>query len=120
MRVDIAGIDMPCFKNACYNGRHPEKRKMSLRVIEGTWEEIERHKAELVGRHLRVTITPERPALDKQSAPPKKLAAARPKVLTGFGAFKGKIGSSEEFAREKRGRGNQRRSVDEADGNYRS
>ncbi len=76
---------------------------MSLYVIEGTWEEIERRKAELIGRHLRVTITPERPALHKQSAQPKKLAAAtQPKVLTGFGAFKGKIGSSEEFARKKK------------------
>ena len=28
--------------------------------------------------------------------------SAGPKVLTGFGAFKGKVGSSEEFAREKR------------------
>jgi hypothetical protein len=76
---------------------------MSLRVIEGTWEEIERHKAELKGRHLRVTISPERPTRHKRSAQRKTSAAAtRPKVLTGFGAFKGKIGSSEEFAREKR------------------
>jgi len=66
---------------------------MPLHVIEG----------KLIGRHLRVTVTPERPALHKQRAQPKKLAAAtQPKVLTGFGAFKGKIGSSEEFAREKR------------------
>ncbi|HME00452.1 MAG TPA: hypothetical protein VKM93_24365 [Terriglobia bacterium] len=76
---------------------------MSSHVIEGTWEEIERHKAELIGRHLRVTITPEKPALHKQSARSKKSAAAtQAKGLTGFGAFKGKIGSSEEFAREKR------------------
>jgi hypothetical protein len=76
---------------------------MSLHVIEGTWEEIERHKAELMGRHLRVTISPEGPALHKRSVQRKTLAAAtQPKVLTGFGAFKGKIGSSEEFAREKR------------------
>jgi len=76
---------------------------MSLHVIEGTWEEIERRKAELIGRHLRVTINPELPAIHKQSAQPEKSAAAtQPKVLTGFGAFKGKVGSSEEFAREKR------------------
>lgn len=76
---------------------------MSRRVIEGTWEEIERHKAELKGRHLRVTISPAGPALHKRSAPRKTSAAAtQPKVLTGFGAFQGKIGSSEEFAREKR------------------
>ena len=29
---------------------------MSLQVIEGTWEEIKRHEAQLVGRYLRVTI----------------------------------------------------------------
>jgi len=76
---------------------------MPLHVIEGTWEEIERRKAELIGRRLRVTIRPERPALNQPSAPPEKSKAdAQPKVLTGFGAFKGKIGSSEEFARAKR------------------
>ena len=73
---------------------------MSQHVIEGTWEEIKRHEAELIGRHLRVTILPEP---DARSARPDKLAVSKhPKVLTGFGAFKGKIGSSEEFAREKR------------------
>ena len=76
---------------------------MSRRVIEGTGEEIERHKAELKGRHLRVTISPGRPTRHKRSVPCKTSATAtQPKVLTGFGAFKGKIGSSEEFAREKR------------------
>lgn len=76
---------------------------MSLHVIEGTWEEIERRKAELIGHHLRVTIAPARPAPRKQSAQTAELTAAtQQKVLTGFGAFKGKIGSSEEFALEKR------------------
>jgi len=32
---------------------------MSTQVIEGTWEEIKRHEAELVGRHLRVTVKSE-------------------------------------------------------------
>ena len=49
---------------------------MSAHVIEGTWEEIERHKAELIGRHLRVAITPERPALHKRSAQRNKSPAA--------------------------------------------
>lgn len=75
---------------------------MSLQVIEGTWEEIKRREAELIGHFLRVTIQPDAPPAQAQSTSKKSTDAAKPKVLTGFGAFKGKVGSSEEFAREKR------------------
>ena len=34
---------------------------MSQFVIEGTWEEIERHKPELIGRQLRLTVKHEKP-----------------------------------------------------------
>ncbi len=70
---------------------------MSVYFIEGTWEEIEHRKAELVGRHLRVTILP-----DGRESVPRPQLAPRPRQLAGFGAFKGKIGNSEEFAREKK------------------
>ncbi|HEY3329139.1 MAG TPA: hypothetical protein VGK19_03885 [Capsulimonadaceae bacterium] len=32
---------------------------MSLQVIEGTWEEIKQHEAQLVGWTLRVTVLPQ-------------------------------------------------------------
>jgi len=76
---------------------------MAMHIIEGTWEDIERHKGELVGRYLRLTIMPERPVSNKLNSesinPP---APSSPKVLRGMGAFKGKTGGSEAFAREKR------------------
>jgi hypothetical protein len=72
---------------------------MSLYVIEGTWEEIERRKAELIGRQLRVTIKLEKPMPRKPSEPAK---TTEPKKLVGFGAFKGMTGGSEAFAAEKR------------------
>ncbi len=65
---------------------------MSLQVIEGTWEEIERHKAEFIGRQLRITIKPERPAA--YATPPTK----RPSAL---GKYAFVAGGSEEFAKEK-------------------
>lgn len=68
-------------------------------VIEGTWEEIERHKAELIGRHLRVTVTPKKPAPRK--ATPPATVVAKPKELRGYGMFAGLL-SSEELIREKR------------------
>ncbi len=65
---------------------------MSLYVIEGTWEEIERRKTELMGRRLRVTIQPEK-AEAHASAPAK-----RPSAL---GKYAFVAGGSEEFAKEK-------------------
>ena len=64
---------------------------MSLQVIEGTWEEIERHKAEFAGHLLRLTIKPQRPAKRKHTA------IAEPKKLVGYGAFKGMFGGTEAF-----------------------
>lgn len=65
---------------------------MPLHIIEGTWEEIERHKAEMIGRHLRVTIMPEISAAD--SVRPATRFSALGKY-----AFVG--GGSDEFAKEK-------------------
>ena len=72
---------------------------MSLLVIEGTWEEIERHKAEFAGHWLRLTIKPQRPARRKPSTP---AATAEPKKLIGYGAFKGVFGGTEAFSAAKR------------------
>ncbi len=78
---------------------------MSGYVIEGTWEEIKRHEAELIGQYLRVTVKPrpQKRAAEKEatadqetSDPPKK------KVLRAFGAFADALPSSEEYMREKR------------------
>jgi hypothetical protein len=75
---------------------------MSLHVIEGTWEEIERHKAELIGRHLRVIVTAERPIIPKPGAPLKRSQpTAQTKVLRGRGMFAGLL-STEDYFREKR------------------
>lgn len=35
---------------------------MSLKVIEGSWEEIQQHAQELQGRRLRVIVLPDTPA----------------------------------------------------------
>jgi hypothetical protein len=73
-----------------------------MHVIEGTWEEIERHKAELIGHHLRVTVTAERPPQRKPSTPAHKAKATAPaKELRGYGMFAGLL-STEEYFREKR------------------
>jgi len=64
---------------------------MSLHIIEGTWDEIKRHEAELIGRYLRVTIKPEAPTRTIRSA-------KRPSAL---GKYAFVAGGSEEYAREK-------------------
>jgi hypothetical protein len=69
-----------------------EEGKMAAHVIEGTWEEIESHKAEFAGRYLRLTVTSEKPTRRKPSTP---AASAQPKKLVGYGAFKGVFGGSE-------------------------
>jgi hypothetical protein len=76
-----------------------EEIAMSLQVIEGTWEEIERRKAEMIGHHLRVTITPDRPTTRTASVPDK--APAQPRVLRARGAFKGMTGGTEALIAEK-------------------
>ena len=74
---------------------------MALQVIEGTWEEIERHKAELVGRQLRVTIKPETSLAHRSAAPAKKpTTSAQPGSVSAMGKYSG-ILSSEDFLREK-------------------
>ena len=65
---------------------------MSQRVIEGTWEEIERLRGEFEGRRLRVIVQPERSAADRTSP------AKRPSAL---GKYAFVAGGSEEFAQEK-------------------
>ena len=70
---------------------------MALQVIEGTWEEIERHKAELIGRQLRVTIKPDRPLSRKRSTRAKQ---ATMKELSGYGMLAGVL-STEDYFREK-------------------
>ena len=73
-----------------------------MRVIEGTWEEIERHKAELMGQWLRVTVKPQRPTTTRPSAPAQKSPdTAQPKVLRARGMLAGLL-STEEYFREKR------------------
>jgi len=72
---------------------------MAQHVIEGTWEEIKRHEAELVGRHLRVIVKPERSPTRKPTKPAD--AEEQPKVLRGRGMFAGLL-STEEYFREKR------------------
>ena len=44
---------------------------MAIQVIEGTWEEIKRYEAELIGHNLRVTIKPEKSARRRPSSPPE-------------------------------------------------
>lgn len=78
---------------------------MSLQVIEGTWEEIERRKAELVGHRLRVTVKPQRPTAPlKKSVPTQKLAVAGAKSTerpSALGKYAFVAASSDDFAREK-------------------
>ena len=74
---------------------------MSLDVIEGTWEEIKRHEEELIGHHLRVTITRQRPTSRSRVTTATKKPADQPKKLVGYGAFKGMFGGTEAILAEK-------------------
>jgi len=65
---------------------------MALTVIAGTWEEIERRKAELVGRRLLVRIESERPTV-RRTRPATRRSA--------LGKYAFVAGGSEEFAKEK-------------------
>jgi len=65
---------------------------MSQYVIEGTWEEIERRKAELIGFQLRVIVKP------RVTIP----RAAKPvKVETVLGKYAFVPGGADEFAKQK-------------------
>ena len=65
-------------------------------IIEGTWEEIERYKADLIGRRLQVTIKPEKAAGSHRSV--KAVPETYPSAL---GKYAFVSGGSEEFALEK-------------------
>lgn len=65
---------------------------MSLHIIEGTWEEIESHKAELIGRQLRVIVKPVGRSVR---------ATNTPKRASVLGKYAYVPGGSDEFAKEK-------------------
>lgn len=75
---------------------------MSLNVIEGTWDEIERRKTELIGHYLRVTIQPEKWSLENSSS--QNFAPTRPDTAqrtSSLGKYAFVSGGSERFAEEK-------------------
>jgi hypothetical protein len=72
---------------------------VSIQVIEGTWEEVKRHEAELIGRQVRLIIKPYKPTTHKPKA--QKTAQTEPKILRARGMLAG-ILSTEEYFREKR------------------
>ena len=76
-------------------------------ILEGTWEELKLHDAELSGKRYRLVPLPSetvktttRASKSKRSTAPKPGAQA-PRQLTGMGKFAGIIPSSEEFIRQK-------------------
>jgi len=73
---------------------------MSALVIEGTWEEIERHKAEFSGHQLRLTIKPQHSATLKPKSPQNTATGVTPPRISAMGKYPG-ILSSEEFMRQK-------------------
>jgi len=74
---------------------------MTTHVIEGTWEEIERHKAEFVGYHLRVTVTRMRQTSQKTGKSAKQATVNSPQPrISAMGKYAG-ILSSEDFMRQK-------------------
>lgn len=58
-------------------------------ILEGTWEEIKQHEAELTGQRLRVFINPDTklPALRQEKVAEKTKAKQQPKQLQGHGMF---------------------------------
>jgi len=74
---------------------------MPQQVIEGTWEEIKSREAELIGRHLRVIVKPEKAAGRKASPKKAEPAAAQTKEFRAYGLLKGII-NTEDYLREKR------------------
>jgi len=75
---------------------------MALQVIEGTWEEIKRHEAELVGQRFRLIPLFETEILRKPPAPTNKPAtAAKPSHrVSAMGKYAGVL-STEDFIRRK-------------------
>lgn len=72
---------------------------MSPRTIEGTWEEIERHKAEFDGYVLRLTIKPQKS--DRIATSPEAQPPGSGKTLRARGAYKGLFGGTEALLAEK-------------------
>jgi len=70
-------------------------------IIEGTWEEIERRKAELIGQRLRVMILPKMSTKPTAKTPSKKAPTTEvPRKLTAYGMLAGVL-SVDEFIRDK-------------------
>ena len=68
---------------------------MQPHIIEEIWEDIERRKAELIGRRLRVTIKPEKAAGNRRS-----VKAVQETLPSALGKYAFVSGGSEEFALE--------------------
>ena len=70
-------------------------------ILEGTWEEIKQHDAELSGRWLKVIvdagIAPDRNRNDAGEA----RESVKSKPLRGMGQFKGKLGGTKALFKEK-------------------
>ena len=75
---------------------------MPQHVIEGTWEEVKLHEAELIGRQVRLTVKSEARRQKSSASRTKSPASPKTRELVGFGAFKNALPSSEEYMREKR------------------
>jgi hypothetical protein len=56
---------------SCYNNVRLGGTDLAMNIIEGSWEEIERRKAELIGYRLRVTILREKSTTLTPSKPQK-------------------------------------------------
>lgn len=65
-------------------------------VLEGTWEELKLHDAELSGKRFRLVPLPSEPEKTAQEA-----EVNVPRQLTGLGKFAGILPSSEVFMRQK-------------------
>lgn len=72
-------------------------------MLEGTWEEIKQHEAELSGQRLRVYINPDLilPTLAEEKVQEEPKQGEQPRKLKGYGMFAHVPGGSEEFALEK-------------------
>lgn len=79
-----------------------KERTMPQHIIEGTWEEIKLHEAELTGRQVRLTIKSEARRQKSSASRTKLPAPPNTRELVGFGAFKDALPSSEDYMREKR------------------
>lgn len=70
-------------------------------ILEGTWEEIKQHDAELSGRWLRVIVDADIAPHPKRYVPGEAREPGTSKPLRGMGQFKGKLGGAEALFKEK-------------------